>query len=88
MHGMEIGVTNTAGLGFDQDLARLGRRYVKLLKHQRLSELLNNRGLHFMSHDLTPLFTTDFTAAWFATNWMKHSNIHRGHEALNITSHS
>ena len=53
MRGMEIGVANTAGLGLDQDLAHLGRGYVKLPKHQRFSEPLHNRGLHFMCHGST-----------------------------------
>src|SRR5450432_2306975 len=59
MRGMEIGVANTAGLRLDQDLARLGRGYVKLPKHQRLSELLNNRGLHLVCHGSTPLSKVD-----------------------------
>jgi hypothetical protein len=46
VRGMEIGVANAAGLGLHQDLARPGRGNVQLLKHQGLSELLDNRGVH------------------------------------------
>jgi hypothetical protein len=43
-------VANAAGLGLDQDLARSRRRDVPFLKHQRLSELLDNCGAHLTCH--------------------------------------
>ena len=55
MRGMEIGVAYTAGLGFDEDLARPGRRDVPFLKQQGFSKLLDYCGGHFACHEVTPL---------------------------------
>ena len=46
MRGMEIGVADTAGLGFDQDLARPGGRDVPFLQQQGLSKLLDYCDVH------------------------------------------
>jgi hypothetical protein len=47
---MEIGVAHAACLGLDQDLVFPGRGDVPFLKHQGLSELLDNRGMHLAGH--------------------------------------
>ena len=60
--GMEIGVADAAGLGLDQNLAGLGRGDVPFLKHQRLAELLDNRGLHLTCH--WGLLFVGATARW------------------------
>jgi len=46
--GVEIRVADPAGFGFDQDLPWAGRRYIAFLERQRLAELLDNRGVHFV----------------------------------------
>jgi hypothetical protein len=50
MCGMEIRVANAAGLGFDEDLSRPGRRDVPFLKQQGLSKLLDYCGVHLACH--------------------------------------
>jgi hypothetical protein len=50
MRGMQIGVANSTGLSLDQDLTRLRRGNVQFPKHQGLSELLDNRGMHLKRH--------------------------------------
>jgi hypothetical protein len=55
MRGMEIGVANAAGLRLHQDLARPGSGNVQFLKQQGLSELLDNRGVHFTASGIASL---------------------------------
>jgi hypothetical protein len=51
MRGMQVGVAYAAGFGFDDDLARPGRRDVQFPKLQRLPELLDYRGVHLGCHE-------------------------------------
>jgi hypothetical protein len=55
MRGMQIGVANTTGFRLHQDLARFGRGNVQFPKHQWLSELLDNRGMHLTARGTAPL---------------------------------
>ena len=54
--GMKVGVAHAAGLGLDQDLAGAGCRDIDLPDHQRLAEMLDERGLHLICHGLFLLF--------------------------------
>ena len=50
MPRMDIRVTDATRLGLDQNLARSRSGNVPFLKHQRLSELLNDCRFHFIFH--------------------------------------
>jgi hypothetical protein len=51
MHGMKIGVANATGIRLDQNLPNTGRRNFQFPKHQRSSELFDNRGVHGEGHN-------------------------------------
>jgi hypothetical protein len=48
--GVKIGVANAARFGLDQNLAGTRRGNSPFLKHQRLSELFDDCGVHFPAH--------------------------------------
>jgi hypothetical protein len=47
---MQIGVANAAGFGLHQDLAGAGAGDLELPHHQRFAELLDDGGMHCVSH--------------------------------------